>query len=125
MVLRIKNIVMKTKQIKFSNLVEALNKGYIGNDNRQFYKKELLEMVQNLTQVIESDGTIVMPEDYDDYYIEMDNDNVMHVDKISIVLHRELLTRDIFLSKFDENEIAKEEIIEEYEELSYDGLNFI
>lgn len=125
MVLRIKNIVMKTKQIKFSNLVEALNKGYIGNDNRQFYKKELLEMVQNLTQVIESDGTIVMPEDYDDYYIEMDNDNVMHVDKISIVLHRELLTRDIFLSKFDENEIAKEKIIEEYEELSYDGLNFI
>ena len=116
---------MKTKQIKFSNLVEALNKGYIGNDNRQFYKKELLEMVQNLTQVIESDGTIVMPEDYDDYYIEMDNDNVMHVDKISIVLHRELLTRDIFLSKFDENEIAKEKIIEEYEELSYDGLNFI
>lgn len=116
---------MKTKQIKFSNLMYALEKIYIENEVRNFYKKELLNLIQDLTKTIETDGVVWLPEDYDDYYIEIDNDNILHVNTVTIVLHREMLSNQLFIDRYDANlELAKQHI-EQYEELSVDGLNFV
>jgi hypothetical protein len=116
---------MNRKLIKFNNLIFALQKIHIEQEVINTYKKELVKLIQELATSVETDGSVWLPEEYDQFYIEHDMDNILHVDNIHIILHREMLTDAKFLERYDANEERENERIEETMDLSYDGLNFI